>query len=47
MTCAESPKDVGDAAAAIEFIHNPLQIFFDDETCYEDTDHLGLGFELG
>ena len=47
MTCAELPDDVGDAAAAIESIHHPLQIFVDDEMRQEDADHLGLGFELG
>lgn len=48
MTCDASLDDVGGVTAAtIESIHHPLQIFFDDEMCQEDTDHLGLGFALG
>ena len=48
MNCAELHDDAGNtAAAAVESIHHPLHIFFDDDMCCEDTDHLGLGFELG
>ena len=48
MSCDAPLDDVGGVTAAtIESIHHPLQIFFDDDMCCEDTDHLGLGFELG